>query len=1008
MAVSTEKQKQTAIQDIEELFRARGNDLLDPVVLDDDGNEVAGAEKIFDILSKGGRVRIPGEGNAVPDILRMNKNGVLYTLTAEEQAYKRQNVEENYKRYGLEGEPAGIDEEGRPVTGADKIVEALTQGKEIRFRDTEQPGAYHTMVLSDEGNVDVGWRAPESFARVVPEGHENVSEPQRPEYMDRPDEPEVIEQKESVMIQAQLRAYGEKKWRDAVTRKSANDGEEPLWPLNNLDEPLKTIDAILETLSRGDPVYMPEGEAGYRRLLYGDGVLYQSKETVPAGEYVSFEQMQSVDYEAEVTVDPRETYLDENGFTTAQDSQGNVYTTKKEILEHLRQDREKLLLFNADRSIVAAAQTEDSVFKATPLMNAADVDPALYDRFPGMLPDDGDNILTFKKDEISHAVDETGRRYETPDTVRIALYGTDKRLSIYKNGEEAPYDVFKKNNRFYIGKKPDLVESPAFRSVSLLEDPFAPKQFLKDHWLFDGVPGPVEHKGPEWAAGAPHFAFALDKDGNVYRDLDSAADFLSAKDRNRLFVFDKEGDLPYAVEMKDGKMHMSNAPVGSENRLYESNAFEPKKSLDVDDIVKRADYAKLSLAKDDYSDWSKREKYYKKNIRAIELVKNAGQPKPPIKPKKPSLGFFNSIAYGVVWLVTFGKGDTQAHKEYVQDLENYPHVVAAYPKLVDEFKKKKEKWDDYLENGEKKLTEYRAGLKRVEKKVAEAAENRNKANETYNNELKNNDVEDVRDYREHLEVKLEGVADLQKQGKITRNNIFAHTWLKETECSGKKASDPEARKALLSFVASKQVEDQILKDRISGKLVNVGVEERRVDDLNSGRAYQALANDPDVNDMLNEMGDKPINPYRFYDDLVKKLAVRGYESKGYKAVYQENEKAMNFTFGKKKVDESCVDDLIRLNRLHEMQKQDSAYAVPYDEQSANDIYKNARDRVRSINRNPITAKEREPFLKAVKALEGEGPFGLDEMLNKVLAKKQEQVAAENAAAEAEGPQPQMS
>ena len=92
----------------------------------------------------------------------------------------------------------------------------------------------------------------------------------------------------------------------------------------------------------------------------------------------------------------------------------------------------------------------------------------------------------------------------------------------------------------------------------------------------------------------------------------------------------------------------------------------------------------------------------------------------------------------------------------------------------------------------------------------------------------------------------------------------------------------------------------------------------------------------------------------------------------------------------------------------EKQKQDSSYAVPYDEQSANDIYKNARDRVRSINRDPITEKEREPFLKAVKAMEGEGPFGLDEMLNKVLAKKQEQVAAENAAAEDKGPQPQMS
>ena len=309
-----------------------------------------------------------------------------------------------------------------------------------------------------------------------------------------------------------------------------------------------------------------------------------------------------------------------------------------------------------------------------------------------------------------------------------------------------------------------------------------------------------------------------------------------------------------------------------------------------------------------------------------------------------------------------------------------------------------------MENGETKLAEYKEGLKRATEKYAEVSAAYTDAKNVYTDELKGNDVGDVTTYRGKLEVELEGVADLQKEGRITRNNIFAHTWLKEAECEGKKASDPEARKALYAFIAGRAVEDQILNDRVSGELVNVGVENRRVEDLNSGRAYAALEKDADLNAMLDEMGDREIRPHMVYLNYVEKLSKRQFESKGYKTVYTDVMKAMNFTFGKKKIDESCVDDLIRLQRMQYNYEQDKGYALPYDEESAKKQYTMARDNVRHVNRKPITEKEREPILKAVQALKAENrePMGLDEMLTAVNAKKKE--LENQAKAESQGPQ----
>ena len=610
-------------------------------------------------------------------------------------------------------------------------------------------------------------------------------------------------------------------------------------------------------------------------------------------------------------------------------------------------------------------------------------------------------ILNFKRDEIAYAFDEDGRRYETPEAVATALYGTDKRLTLFTKESDMPYVVEKKNGRFYTSKERiptvDQIDEEYFlplehvgtgrnRRSDQPEKNSLQKDFLDRHF----------------AAGSAKddIAFALDETGHVYRTREEIETALT-ENRAQLFIYKTDGEAPYAVELKDGRLSISDERITPQHRLDE-DAYVPKKSLDVDDIIHRADYSKVEQAKNEVSHWASLKKFYEKNIHSIEYVKNEGKPKPPKKPEKPSLGFFNAIGYGFVWLFTFGKGDTKAHQEYVESLNNYPTSLDYYnTTTLPDYNSKKKNWDAYEKNGEERLADYRKSIPEVEKKLDDARKKQDAAKDVYNEQLRDNDVTEVSSYRSKLEVKLEGVRDLQKEGKITRNNIFANTWLKEAECTGKKASDPEARKALCGYIASRAVEEQILRDRVSGDLVNAGVETRRVEDLNSGRAYQALENDKDLNAMLDQMGDAEMRPSQIYSAYTERLATRELHAKGYKTVYNDVMKAMNFTFGEKEIDESCVDDLIRLHRLQKLYEKDKDYPLPYDEESANKQYTTARDKVRSININPITDKERKPFLRAVQALEKEnkGPMKLDEMLTVVKAKDKEIVAQLNAQAE---------
>ncbi len=278
-------------------------------------------------------------------------------------------------------------------------------------------------------------------------------------------------------------------------------------------------------------------------------------------------------------------------------------------------------------------------------------------------------------------------------------------------------------------------------------------------------------------------------DGNEVRGAENIFNVLSEGKRVRI---PGEGNAaPDILRMnKNGRLHTLDTKAQADlvrrvdDRYRNIRQNEMPKGIDQDGnlIVHRADYSKVSQAKDLVSDWKKLKTFYEKNIENIENVKKKGKPNPPTRPKKPSLGFLNSIAYGFVWFFTAGHGDTEAHRQYRQQLDNYPNVLAHFAETTEKiYINDKKKWDEYVENGETRLAEYKEGLKRATEKYAEVSAAYTDAKNVYTDALKGNDVGDVTTYRGKLEVELEGVADLQKEGRITRNNIFAHTWLKEAE-----------------------------------------------------------------------------------------------------------------------------------------------------------------------------------------------------------------------------------
>ena len=624
-------------------------------------------------------------------------------------------------------------------------------------------------------------------------------------------------------------------------------------------------------------------------------------------------------------------------------------------------------------------------------------------------------ILNWKEEEISHAVDEQGRRYETPEAIKLALYGADKTLQIYTKGEELPFAVQKKNNRFFIS--PERV--PAFEDqfkalgeqlgemdVEDFTDPHPimdAKAFLGKNWTV-GEPGEKEKllslTGMDFSK--PQIDFAVDNDGKLYKNVDEIAALLDRPDDRTLYVFDKSGEPPYAVEKKDGMFYRSDDRISTRNILQNSESFEPKKSLRVSDIVQVADKSQVFKLKEQTDDLGKEIKFYEKNI---QKLKDASEkPKAVKKPVKPGLGFWGSIAYGLTWFFTAGRGDTEKHKALPARRKRYQEDLALYPSRVEEYNKKLKAYQDYQNGGTEKIAEYETKKAAVTAKRTEVKDARTQAEQAHTAAMRGNDEAAVNAYRSKIETRLEGINDLRNRGVITPQNIFAHTWLKQAECRGKKASDPAARKAFCAYVAASRLEEEILRTRVHSDALSDPAEERKLQGLNNGSVVDAMMKDKDLQAMFDEMGDKAIDPAALKDAYLEKVAHRELEKKDPIKYLEESRAHMVERFGTLKVDrsdekayEKTFETVLRYKLFDTFIRAQNSLPPTQDPARIEARFDAVKEDESNVYRNRITEEQKLPYRKAFEALDGQ-ELRLDQMSAALDAKKRELDLA------AEGPQ----
>ena len=615
-------------------------------------------------------------------------------------------------------------------------------------------------------------------------------------------------------------------------------------------------------------------------------------------------------------------------------------------------------------------------------------------------------ILNWREEEIAYAVDADGKRYNTPEEIRTALYGADKTLQLYtkETGREViaeevdeegnyvekavqqdhakPFAVEKRNNRFYISPTRVTPFEDQMRELGAQLSEMDREDFSKVNAPMDAK----EFLAKNFTDGTAHrVSFAVDDKGNLYDGPEKVAAELDRSDKRTLYVFDETGELPYAVRKDAGRFFCSSQRVGTQNIMPETDRFQPKKTLKPDELGDRSD----ATAYWDYKTQKDRAggllKHYKDEVERITKIRNDGEPEKPKKPVRPRLGAWNTFVRGLKKAVTLGFGaETQAYKAYTARKEQYRKDLESFPERQASYDARKKEYD----SSDVKLAEATAGKEKAEKRLRDLSEQYRGHTGGVSADDAENSKHSVVQYRNRTEAKLEGVLDLKNRGKITPDNIFAQTWLKEAECRGKRASDPKARKALCEFIAADTVQKDILNARFRGTdkkekekaKTSDALEERMIDPLNSGKAAEVLMKDQDLARLLDGMKDEPIDPGRVRDRYMELVASRTQQANKESNVYTMAKATMERDFGKQELSEQALDEVLRYKKLDEAIRDE--YTKKYD---------SAAQGLATIFGMKPTEADKQPYREAFNALkaQGKGPMGLSEMNAALDAKKAE-------------------
>ena len=264
-------------------------------------------------------------------------------------------------------------------------------------------------------------------------------------------------------------------------------------------------------------------------------------------------------------------------------------------------------------------------------------------------------------------------------------------------------------------------------------------------------------------------------------------------------------------------------------------------------------------------------------------------------------------------------------KKYEDALDKYPGGKEGYEKDYAEFTEKlksaKLSIDDYhnasksLEAANKKLADVKEEKKVFEDKLQNAKENISDLMDDVSDELIGTagNLEEIEKYRDHIEVKLEGIADLMENNAITRKNLSATTWMFKSECSGKSMKDPVAVEKLYQYIACLKAEHEIRDKTKDYRIANPEAEGAVIRNLNNQQTVKMLKNDPLMKYILNQAQNEPISPEAISQVYFKpsasveiQLAIN--EAKD---SIREMMKEMEDKFGNKPIQEGDYKDFVR-------------------------------------------------------------------------------------------------
>lgn len=408
-----------------------------------------------------------------------------------------------------------------------------------------------------------------------------------------------------------------------------------------------------------------------------------------------------------------------------------------------------------------------------------------------------------------------------------------------------------------------------------------------------------------WDTEAP-IQMAVDENGRVYQDADEIKSEL-LKPGRRLFVFREDGSLPHALENRNGRLYASDGEISASNQAEGNRGrprYQAKRSLAPEDIADIPSFKAVYSVRKYIGDASMAIETLQKQLDQTEYEFRKAkswmeEDKEDSFHRKPNLSGGQKFWRGIVKTFTLGFGETKAYKKYQKKLSDWTEKAQKYPQQLKDFEKERAPI-------EKKLKEYREAKKKLSEKKESL--------EFHYYTGKNQGERELKHYRQQTEVRMEGIADIIKTGRITESNIFANTWMAKCACAGKSPNDPEAKASLQSYLVSRAIEEQLFDETFLDKEYS-GSKGAMLGILNNGQALKQLVKSKVYREMMDDWGDKPFDPEAMYNDFTARERERNAELNHPLAKLRAQRKSLIDEFGEKPLTKDCLKDIAQLTML---------------------------------------------------------------------------------------------